>query len=117
MTMVNKSSLGMRSVQGPMGVAVGVFVGVAVAVGVGVSVGSNVRVGRRATGVAASMEGGGRVGTAVARPVGIKVGSGGRDAAVSSPQPVNKSRLTMMPSQIVTKFLIAPNCIKSTRNG
>lgn len=100
-----------------MGVAVGVGDGVAVDVGVGVSVGSGVWVGSWATGVAASMEGGGKVETAVAKPVGIKVGSGGKDAAVSIPQPVNKSKPTIMPSQIVTNFLIAPNCIKTTQNG
>ncbi len=97
-----------------MGVAVGV--GDGVAVGIGVAVGSGVLPGSWATVVAASMEGGGRVGTAVANPVGARVGSGGRDAAVSKPQPVNPHNPTIIPSQIVTYFLIAPNCIKITPN-
>jgi hypothetical protein len=114
--MVNKSSLGIRPVQGPMGVAVGVGDGVAVDVGIGMVVDSGVWLGSWETIVVASMEGGGMVGTAVAKPVGAKVGGGGRDTAVSRPQPTNKSTPTITPSPIVTDFLIAPNCIKSSLN-
>jgi len=96
-----------------MGVAVGVGDGVAVGVGDDIAVGAGVFAGSCATVVAASMEGGGNVGTAVAKPVGIKVGSGGSDAAVSNPQPVNTNMPIIMPSHMVTNFLIAPNCTKT----
>src|SRR5690606_33116349 len=115
--MVNRSSWGMRASHGPMGVAVGVGEGDGVMVGV--TVGSSVAVGSWTTGVALATAvpsftvGGGRVGTAVANPVGAAVGRGGREAAVFSPQPVNKNRPKMVPSQSVRCFFIAADCTKS----
>jgi hypothetical protein len=92
-----------------MGVAVGVGDGVAVAVGVSdeIAVGSGNWTGSWATEVAASMEGGGSVGTAVAKPVGARVGSGGKDTAVSRPQPVSPNSPAKIISQMAASIFIA----------